>query len=155
MPLSIVPARLEHLHDCQECLVHSEIGEKYFSSDEAMETFLKRGIERGEVHVALDESSQCLGYAWIVFNGAFCRYPYLLNIAVAKCQRGKGIGSKLLTFFEQRGFEHASRIFLLVSDFNLRARELYTRLGYEEVGLIPDLVIEGVSEHIMMKRGES
>jgi ribosomal protein S18 acetylase RimI-like enzyme len=74
-----------------------------------------------------------------------------LNLAIKRNLRGKGIGKRLLSFFEDRGFEKASTLFLLVSDFNNEAKKFYQDLGYQEVGLIPDLAREGVVERIMMK----
>ena len=91
---------------------------------------------------------------YAVGNGAFYKFPYVLNIAIKKDLRGKGIGKKLLSFFEDKGFERASKLFLLVSDFNVRAKKFYQDMGYQEVGLIPDLIREGVGEYIMMKSKE-
>jgi len=49
------------------------------------------------------------------------------------------------------GFTNATRIFILVSDFNQQAQQLYKRLGYINVGLIPNLFKEEVSEYILVK----
>lgn len=40
----------------------------------------------------------------------------------------------------------------MVADFNQRAKKLYESLNYKEVGLLPDFVIDGVDEYLMMKR---
>ncbi|WP_165613355.1 GNAT family N-acetyltransferase [Desulfotruncus arcticus] len=72
-------------------------------------------------------------------------------MAVKQQYRGQGIGTALLNYFEKIGFTNATRVFILVSDFNQRAQQLYNRLGYTNVGLIPNLFKEGVSEHILMK----
>jgi ribosomal protein S18 acetylase RimI-like enzyme len=60
----------------------------------------------------------------------------------------------LLSYFEDKGFEKASRLFLLVSDFNIEAKKFYREMGYQEVGLIPDLIKKGVGEYLMMKSKE-
>jgi ribosomal protein S18 acetylase RimI-like enzyme len=52
---------------------------------------------------------------------------------------------------ETRGFARAPNFFLCVSDFNQDAREFYQRLGYREIGSIPDLIIAGHSEILMRK----
>lgn len=76
---------------------------------------------------------------------------YIVSIAVAESARGKGIGAQLLAFAERQA---AGRrfIFLCVSSFNHRAQELYYRLGYKQVGELPDYVVEGHSELLLMKR---
>ena len=65
--------------------------------------------------------------------------------------RGTGVGSALLIHAEQY-FPEARHIFLCVSSFNARARQLYERRGYTAVGELKDYVIEGASEILMHKR---
>jgi ribosomal protein S18 acetylase RimI-like enzyme len=43
-------------------------------------------------------------------------------------------------------------MFLCVSSFNTRARQLYERRGYVQVGEFPGYVIAGASEILMQKR---
>lgn len=151
MQIIIVKGTMEHLVACAEALIDSEIGATYFPTAQEAKAFLQQGLNKGEVFVAMDEQGDCVGYIWFTLEGAFYRFPYLLNIAVKKDLRGKGIGKKLLALFEEKGFAKASRLFLLVSDFNVRAKKLYQAIGYKEVGVIPDLIKQGVAEHIMMK----
>jgi ribosomal protein S18 acetylase RimI-like enzyme len=77
--------------------------------------------------------------------------PYLASIAVAQEARGLGVGSALLAAGEAR-FPGARWMFLCVSDFNPRARALYERSGYRFVGALPDFVVDGFAEHLMVKR---
>jgi ribosomal protein S18 acetylase RimI-like enzyme len=142
---------MEHLVACTEALIHSEIGAAYFPSAQKAEAFLQQGLTKEEIFVAIDDHGDCVGYIWFTLEGAFYRFPYLLNIAVKKDLRGRGIGKKLLALFEKKGFAKASKLFLLVSDFNAGAKRLYQAIGYKEVGVIPDLIKAGVAEHIMMK----
>jgi len=108
-------------------------------------------MDSGEVFVAVDPQNHCLGFIRVALRGAFCRFPYLMLIAVNEACRGQGVGNRLLSFFEEIGFGEADRIFLLVSHFNTGARRLYELLGYKSVGVLPDLVIKGVDEILMMK----
>jgi ribosomal protein S18 acetylase RimI-like enzyme len=151
LEIAIVKGTMTHLQGCAEALVDSKIGAAYFPSVQRAQAFLQDGLTRGEVFVAIDEHGDCLGYIWFILEGAFYRFPYLLNIAIKKDLRRRGIGKRLLAFFEDRGFAKASKLFLLVSDFNSEAKEFYQDRGYKEVGVIPDLIREGVAEHIMMK----
>jgi ribosomal protein S18 acetylase RimI-like enzyme len=42
-------------------------------------------------------------------------------------------------------------LFLVVADFNPDAKILYEKIGYIQVGTIPSLYREGITEHLMMK----
>ena len=78
--------------------------------------------------------------------------PYLATIAVEERFRCQGIGRRLIEFAEDYFRPHARHIFLCVSSFNPRAKQLYERLGYEHIGELKDYLIEGASEHLMHKR---
>lgn len=78
--------------------------------------------------------------------------PYLATIAVEPASRSRGIGSQLVSFTEDYFRNEARHLFLCVSSFNPRAKALYERLGYRQVGELPDYFIEGASEFLMHKR---
>ena len=78
--------------------------------------------------------------------------PYLKSIAIAPGFQGRGLGTQLLAFAEDVFRPRARHLFLCVSSFNDGARRLYERLGYQTVGEVKDLAIEGASETIMFKR---
>ena len=78
--------------------------------------------------------------------------PYIASIAVAPAWRGKGIGTQLVARAETNFAETSQHIFLCVSSFNVRARQLYERLGYETIGELHGYVIDGASEVLMHKR---
>jgi len=59
---------------------------------------------------------------------------YLDGIAVAPSHQGQGIGTALIHAFEGRARDNGfATVSLEVIDTNLRAKALYTRLGYREV----------------------
>ena len=151
MSILIEKGTAHHLGDCTEAILRSEIGEVYFPDESSVERFLSDGLSKGEIHVAVDEQGECLGFVWFTLNGAFYSWPYVRLIAVRPEFRGLGVGRALLAFFEEEGFKRMDHVFLLVSDFNARARKLYEQLGYRQVGVIPDLIKEGIGECIMMK----
>lgn len=150
MELRIVPGTTEHLFDCKEAFRDSELGEAYYS-EEVATSRLTEALCKGEIFVALDESSHCLGYIWIALKGMFDHFPYCRLLAVRKECRGRGIGTALVKYYEMVGFANSTKLFILVSDFNSRAKKLYERLGYKQVGFIPDLFKNGVSEYILVK----
>lgn len=78
--------------------------------------------------------------------------PYLKSIAIAPEFRGQGLGTKLVAFAEDVFRPRSRHMFLCVSSFNDDAKRLYERLGYEPVGSVKDLAVEGAAETIMVKR---
>jgi [ribosomal protein S18]-alanine N-acetyltransferase len=145
--LTITPAKESEFEWCAQLMVGTDPW-----------ITLKRGIEqcratlRGpgrELFVAR-ESGQPQGFILIHPYGC-AGSRYIVSIAIAESARGKGIGAQLLAFAERQA---AGRrfIFLCVSSFNRRAQELYYRLGYKQVGELPDYVVDGHSELLLMKR---
>ena len=101
-----------------------------------------------EVYV-FAEDDQHLGFIIINMRGAFVGYIQI--VCVDERARGRGVGTRLIEFAEQRIFRDASNVFLCVSSFNTRARALYERLGYERVGELKNYLIGGASEFLMRK----
>lgn len=151
MNITITKANIRHLEDCTAALLKSRLGQEYFASPDSAVSALTAGITKEEIFVALDEREECLGFIWFILGGAFHGFPYLHIIAVKQAFRSMGIGKKLLHFFEQAVFKDHSKVFLVVADFNPEAKRLYESLGYQQVGMIPDLYKEGVTEYLMMK----
>jgi ribosomal protein S18 acetylase RimI-like enzyme len=151
MKVTIIKAHEGHLEDCKVALLNSKLGQEYFVTEEKALSVLTEGITQEEIFVAVDEGGECLGFIWFILKSAFHSFPYLHIIAVKEAFRGKGIGKKLLFFFEEAVFTDNSKVFLVVADFNPGAKRLYESLGYQQVGVIPNLYKEGVSEYLMMK----
>ena len=151
MKMIIKKAHIDYLEDCKAALLNSKLGEEYFPSEEDATATLTAGIKKGEVYVALNEDGECMGFMWLILEGAFHSFPYLHIIAVKNSFRGRGIGSKMLEFLENIIFTENSKIFLVVADFNPEAKRLYERVGYRQVGEIPGLYKPGVTEYLMMK----
>ncbi|MEI8359959.1 MAG: GNAT family N-acetyltransferase [Deltaproteobacteria bacterium] len=76
---------------------------------------------------------------------------YLRVIAVDPGWRRAGVGRLLLSELESRAFARVPNVYLCVSDFNAPARAFYTSLGYEEIGLLRDLLLPGKGEVLMRK----
>lgn len=108
--------------------------------------------------VVLDESRErfvaCQGHrlaGLLILNlkGAFV--GYVQTVCAAPEYRGKGVGTALVAFAEERIFRDHRNVFICVSDFNHGARRLYERLGYRLVGELTDYVVAGHSELLLRK----
>jgi [ribosomal protein S18]-alanine N-acetyltransferase len=108
--------------------------------------FLTDGTK--EIYVAA-EREDILGFIVLNMRGAFA--GYIQTICVAAAARGRGIGSELIAFAEERIFGVLPNVFLCVSSFNERAVALYERLGYQRVGIMPDFIKRGYDEIFMRK----
>lgn len=102
-----------------------------------------------EAYVAV-EADQVVGIALVAMSVPLIR-GYIAALAVHADHRGRGVGTMLLTFAEQRILRDSPNVFLCVSSFNTRARTLYERNGYEYVGELKDYVIAGASELLFRK----
>ncbi len=78
--------------------------------------------------------------------------PYIVSIASAADARGLGVGSQLIEFVATHVAPPSRHLFLCVSSFNVAARRLYERLGFVQVGEVPDYIVPGVAELIMHRR---
>jgi len=76
---------------------------------------------------------------------------YLRVLVVDPEVQTQGIGRRLMEELERRAFQRWPNVYLCVSDFNTGARRFYHRLGYNEVGLLHDLLLPGKGEVLMRK----
>ena len=76
---------------------------------------------------------------------------YIQTIAVAEAWRGKGYGTRILQFCEDRILKYSPNIFICVSSFNQGALHLYTRFGFGKVGELKDFIKTGFTEILLRK----
>jgi ribosomal protein S18 acetylase RimI-like enzyme len=121
-------------------------------------TTLGRGLDRCRaacagpgmlLFVARAGGERC-GFALVTARGV-AGSPYLAAIAVAPGRRARGPGAALLAHCERWAAGLSRHFFLCVSSFNSRARQLYERQGYRQVGEFADYIIDGASEQLMYK----
>jgi len=94
-------------------------------------------------------NSSIIGFVVIVMGGAF--KGYIQTVAVDPAWRNQGIGSKLISFAEERIFAETPNVFMCVSSFNAKASALYRRIGYKVVGELKDYIVPGHSEILLRK----
>lgn len=151
MKIEIIQAEANQLNECKAILQKSELGRIYFSDESKASRVLSEAISKKEVYVAINKEGENVGFIWFTQDGTFYKYPYLHMIVVKEQYRNGGIGQRLLQYFEEVSSKRASKVFLLVGDFNERAKELYKRIGYKIIGTLPNFYKEGVNEVLMMK----
>jgi [ribosomal protein S18]-alanine N-acetyltransferase len=101
-----------------------------------------------EVHL-LNEDGAITGFLILCMTGAFI--GYIQTICIHPEHRGRGLGSRLVAFAEQRILNEVPNVFMCVSSFNHDARRLYERLGYHVVGELTDYIVRGHSEILLRK----
>ena len=148
--INIIDGERKHITDCTEILQNSELGKAYFSDTQKAMNMLEYALENKELYAALNEQNECVGFIYCMPKGVFGSYPYLHIICVKESCRGNGIGSLLISYFEEK--YPSDKYFLTVDDFNVNAKKLYERLGYQCVGLLPDFYKKGIDCYVMMKR---
>ncbi len=95
------------------------------------------------------EGDRLAGLLILNLKGAFV--GYVQTVCAAPGYRGRGVGTALVAFAEERIFREHRNVFICVSDFNHGARRLYERLGYRLVGELVDYVVAGHSELLLRK----
>ena len=101
-----------------------------------------------EVYIAAHDA-EIFGFVILDLHGGF--KGYLQTLCVMPEWRGRGLGSRLLQFAEQRIFREHPNVFLCVSSFNPEAQKLYLRSGYEQVGVLQNYVVTGYDEILLRK----
>ena len=151
MALKFVKCGTEVPAGCQEIFYNSEIYERYFRGGK-LERTLSRAAAAGELYLALDEAGRPVGAMKMTLRGFCGLYPYLGLLGVHPESRGLGVGAFLISQAEQMARESgASRITLMVSDFNAGAMRFYKRLGFQELGRLPAAVLPDVAEILLVK----
>jgi len=145
--IEIAVAEQLSVDDCRRLILASEpwvtlgYGEAEavrIAAGSAAEQLLIASADGGVVGFALSTPGFLLG-------------EYLKLLAVDEACRARGIGRLLMQALEARAFERWPNVYLCVSDFNRAARAFYSRMGYTEIGTLPDLFLPGKGEILMRK----
>jgi len=76
---------------------------------------------------------------------------YIQTVCISEEFRGKGYGTKLLKFCEERILKFSPNVFICVSSFNEGAAKLYYKLDFRLVGELENFIKEGYSELLLRK----
>jgi [ribosomal protein S18]-alanine N-acetyltransferase len=99
-----------------------------------------------EVH-AIRDTAGVAAFVVVDMRGLLTGYVQILCVR-PDC-RGRGLGTTLLRWAQERIFRDSPNVFICVSSFNPGARRLYERLGFEPVGVLHDLLVDGHDEMLL------
>lgn len=103
-----------------------------------------------EVHGTIGERNEIEGFLASMALGVGFE-PLLEYICVREGIRGRGVGTLLIDFFETSLFPSADNLYVFVSDINPDAARLYSRLGYTQVGALPNYNLPMQTEFLLRK----
>ncbi len=148
--MKILPMSATHIPTCTAILSASEpwkrLGETF-----DFNKVLSRDRQIGTAHVLI-VGKEVAGFVVFSPYPVFARGGYLRAIGVAPLKRRQGFGKVLVRFAEKSTVRFSPNLYLCVSSFNRKAQAFYKNLGYQRIGVIPDLLVRGASEHIYWKR---
>jgi ribosomal-protein-alanine N-acetyltransferase len=101
-----------------------------------------------EVYIVCFEKD-IAGFAILQVCGTFS--GYIQTICIREDYRGKGFGTKLLKFCEERILTFSPNVFICVSSFNKGALKLYYEFGFKLIGELDNFVKDGFTELLLRK----
>ena len=149
MDLNFSIRPFEESEDLEGCAQMMCLSEPWITLGRDYEASIATLRDQSRERYVAESGGDLAGFLIINMAGAFV--GYIQTVCVAPGFRGRGIGTKLVRFAEERIFPESPNVFLCVSSFNAGARRLYERLGYGVVGELKDYVVEGHSEILMRK----
>jgi [ribosomal protein S18]-alanine N-acetyltransferase len=97
----------------------------------------------------LEHEGRVAGIA--IVKPKFLMGDYLELLGIAPWARGQGLGARMLEQIESIVFGRTKNLFACVSDFNVSARDFYRKMGYQEIGPMPNFLIPGSAEMLLRK----
>lgn len=148
----IVPLQAEYIVSCARIMTDNTLWQRYDVTQSQAEEQISQGLASSDARilVALEEET-ITGFIWYYTKGTFHHGAYIRLIGIHPEHQRKGIGAKLMKSAEADIATVTPHIFLLASDFNENAHRFYHRLGYENIGTVPNFAKDGISEMIFYK----
>lgn len=106
-------------------------------------------LPQGRDSYVVEQNGKVAGIA--VVRQKFLLGDYLELFGVADWARGKGLGGRLLAHIEALVFARVQNLFACVSDFNEQGRHFYKKQGYQEIGPMPNLLVQDSAEILLRK----
>ena len=124
-----------------------------FSRPWSYDAFYKTLSDENYIVIIAKDTDALLGYCVLLCTG---EEADITNVCTAPVARGKGVATEMLTVLMEEGLSRGVKEFFLeVREGNVPARSLYTKLGFEEIGLRKNYYEEPREHAVLMKKGET
>jgi len=122
-----------------------------FSRPWSYDAFLKTLSDENYIVIIAKDTDALLGYCVLLCTG---EEADITNVCTAPKARGKGVATGMLTALMEAGKSRGvTEFFLEVRESNAPARSLYTKLGFEEIGLRKNYYEDPKEHAVLMKKG--
>lgn len=121
-----------------------------FSRPWSYDAFYKTLSDENYIVMIAKEADALLGYCVLLCTG---EEADITNVCTAPAARGKGVATDMLAVLMDEGRARGvTEFFLEVREGNSPARALYTKLGFEEIGLRKNYYDEPKEHAVLMKK---
>jgi len=125
--------------------------EENFSRPWSFDAFSKTLSDENYIVIIAKDRDALLGYCVLLCTG---EEADITNVCTAPAARGKGVATEMLTALMEEGKTRGvTEFFLEVRESNIPAKNLYTKLGFEEIGLRKNYYEEPKEHAVLMKKG--
>ena len=122
-----------------------------FSRPWSFDAFSRTLSDENYIVIIAKDADALLGYCVLLCTG---EEADITNVCTAPKARGKGVATGMLTALMEAGKSRGvTEFFLEVRESNAPARSLYTKLGFEEIGLRKNYYEEPKEHAVLMKKG--
>lgn len=123
-----------------------------FSRPWSFDAFCKTLSDENYIVIIAKDTDTLLGYCVLLCTG---EEADITNVCTATAARGKGVATTMLTALLKAGESRGvTEYFLEVREGNEPARNLYTKLGFAEIGLRKNYYEEPKEHAVLMKKEE-
>lgn len=121
-----------------------------FSRPWSYDAFFQTLSDENYIVIIAKDRDALLGYCVLLCTG---EEADITNVCTAPSARGKGMATAMLTVLMEEGKNRGvAEYFLEVREGNVPARSLYTKLGFEEIGLRKNYYEEPKEHAVLMKK---
>lgn len=123
--------------------------EENFSRPWSYDAFYKTLSDENYIVIIAKDTDALLGYCVLLCMG---EEADITNVCTSPVARGKGVATAMLGALMDAGkVRGVTEFFLEVRESNVPARSLYTKLGFEEIGLRKNYYEEPKEHAVLMK----
>lgn len=94
---------------------------------------LQKKLQNREV-IVIKKSCKIIG--WLRFSYFWDKHPFMNMLMIVEEYRGKGLGKKLVQFWEKEMIKSGSDLVLTSTLSNEQAQHFYRKLGYKDSGCL-------------------